>query len=228
MRQFSSALAHELRTPLAALRGEIELALLQVAIRARMAAERGQPDRGNRQADASGQSAADAGARRVRARFRWRASRSIWRPWPRPSPSSSSRSRRPRTSRCSAPSPAGHVTGDSGWLERLLLNLLDNAIKYTPPGGEYPRQRVARERPTPGSTSATPASAFPPTRFPIIFERFYRVDPSRSSKAEGAGLGLSLAKWIVDRHHGRIEVTSAPGHGATFAVQLPARNPLAS
>jgi signal transduction histidine kinase len=56
---------------------------------------------------------------------------------------------------------------------------------------------------------------------PHIFERFFRADPSRSSAVEGAGLGLSLVQWIVGRHHGRIEVQSQPGDGATFSVSLP-------
>jgi signal transduction histidine kinase len=56
---------------------------------------------------------------------------------------------------------------------------------------------------------------------PRIFERFYRVDPARSSPAEGAGLGLSLVKWIIDRHHGSVRVTSQPGEGTTFTVRLP-------
>jgi light-regulated signal transduction histidine kinase (bacteriophytochrome) len=70
-------------------------------------------------------------------------------------------------------------------------------------------------------TSATPASAFSADALPQIFDRFYRVDPARSSVIEGAGLGLSLAKWIVDRHNGRIEVKSTPGKGSTFTVWLP-------
>jgi two-component system sensor histidine kinase SenX3 len=55
-----------------------------------------------------------------------------------------------------------------------------------------------------------------------VFERFFRADPARSSGVEGAGLGLSLVKWVVDRHHGRIQVESRPGRGSTFTVLLPA------
>ena len=112
------------------------------------------------------------------------------------------------------------MTGDAGWLERLLLNLLDNALKYTPAGGSIgvsvgcvgDRARVDVH------DTGTGISA---DALPRIFERFYRVDPARSSAVEGAGLGLSLAKWIVDRHDGRIEVESVPGTGSTFTVWLP-------
>jgi two-component system OmpR family sensor kinase len=55
-----------------------------------------------------------------------------------------------------------------------------------------------------------------------VFERFYQADPSRSSATGGAGLGLSLVKWIVDRHHGTVTVQSTPDQGSTFRVTLPA------
>jgi signal transduction histidine kinase len=60
-----------------------------------------------------------------------------------------------------------------------------------------------------------------PELMPQIFERFFRVDPARSPEVEGVGLGLSLVKWIVVRHHGHIEVDSEPGKGSTFTVFLP-------
>ena len=60
-----------------------------------------------------------------------------------------------------------------------------------------------------------------------VFERFYQADPSRSSVPGGAGLGLSLVKWIVDRHHGTIAVTSRPDQGSTFTVTLPGADGLA-
>jgi signal transduction histidine kinase len=62
----------------------------------------------------------------------------------------------------------------------------------------------------------------PADAIPHIFERFYRVDPARSSSVQGGGLGLSLVKWIVDRHNGRIEVRTVPGRGSTFTTWLPA------
>ena len=61
----------------------------------------------------------------------------------------------------------------------------------------------------------------PPEALPHIFERFYRTDSSRSNRAEGAGLGLSLVKWAVDQHHGSINVESVPAKGARFQITLP-------
>jgi len=110
--------------------------------------------------------------------------------------------------------------GDSGWLERLLLNLLDNAMKYTPPPGNI-SVTVSREDSHARVDVRDTGSGISASAVPHIFERFYRVDPARSSTIEGAGLGLSLAKWIVDRHNGRIDVTSEPGKGSTFTVWLP-------
>jgi signal transduction histidine kinase len=60
----------------------------------------------------------------------------------------------------------------------------------------------------------------PPDVLPHVFERFYRADPARSSSAFGVGLGLSLVKWIVDRHHGSVAASSEPGRGSTFTVHL--------
>ena len=112
------------------------------------------------------------------------------------------------------------VMGDSGWLERLLLNLLDNAMKYTPSPGNI-SVTVSREDSHARIDVRDTGSGISANAVPHIFERFYRVDPARSSTIEGAGLGLSLAKWIVDRHDGRIDVTSEPGKGSTFTVWLP-------
>ena len=60
----------------------------------------------------------------------------------------------------------------------------------------------------------------PPDVLPHVFERFYRADPARSSSARGVGLGLSLVKWIADRHDGAVQASSGPGQGSTFRVYL--------
>ena len=60
-----------------------------------------------------------------------------------------------------------------------------------------------------------------PDAIPHVFDRFFRADPARTSGVEGVGLGLSLVKWIVEQHHGRIDVASEPGHGSTFTIRLP-------
>jgi signal transduction histidine kinase len=112
------------------------------------------------------------------------------------------------------------VQADEDWLERLLLNLLDNAIKFTPAGGHV-LVTVSREGPEARVAVQDTGIGMDPAAVPHVFERFFRADPARSSGVEGAGLGLSLVKWVVDRHHGRIQVESWPGQGSTFTVVLP-------
>ena len=112
------------------------------------------------------------------------------------------------------------VQGDADWLKRLVLNLLDNAIKFTPHGGRVVID-VSRAGQMARLAVHDTGGGIDPGVKPHIFERFFRADPSRSRGIEGVGLGLSLAKWIVDRHHGRIEVDSQPGQGSTFTVSLP-------
>jgi signal transduction histidine kinase len=128
------------------------------------------------------------------------------------------------------------VDGDPDRLRQLLLNLIDNAIKYTPGGGEV-KLRVAREN---GSVRLDVSDNGPgiplehlelgPNGVPLIFERFYRVEKSRTRSAisggngragSGTGLGLSIAYWIVQAHAGRIEVHSEIGGGTTLTVWLP-------
>jgi two-component sensor histidine kinase len=122
---------------------------------------------------------------------------------------------------CDAGEPVS-VTGDAGWLERLLLILLDNAIKFTPAGGHVTVQ-LAREPSRATLAVRDTGVGIDAEAMPHVFERFYRADPARSREdAAGAGLGLALAKWIVDRHGGTIDVTSRPGTGSTFTVHLPA------
>ena len=111
------------------------------------------------------------------------------------------------------------VDGDPNWLERLILNLVDNAIKFTPEGGDI-AVSVSHEADTARLTVRDTGIGITPERMPHIFERFFRADPARSSGVEGVGLGLSLAKWIVDRHHGTVTASSTPGRGAIFTVNL--------
>jgi signal transduction histidine kinase len=109
-------------------------------------------------------------------------------------------------------------TGDAGMLQRLISNLLDNAIKYTPSGGQM---TITLEKRAEGGTVLTVADTGPgieSEETAHIFERFYRGDESRST--EGAGLGLSLARAIARAHGGEITVESVPGMGSTFIVTL--------
>jgi len=106
-------------------------------------------------------------------------------------------------------------------LEQAVVNLVDNAIKYSPPG-----QSIKVE------VAAGPAEieirvidhgcGIPREHLPRIFERFYRVDKARSRELGGTGLGLAIVKHIAQAHGGRTSVTSAPGQGSTFCIHLPA------
>ena len=114
-----------------------------------------------------------------------------------------------------------YVSGDRDRLKQVFINLVANAIQYTPQGGEVflslekigEQARVICRDTGPG---------IPAEDLPHIFERFYRAEKSRTRReTTGFGLGLSIANWIVERHGGRIEVNSQEGKGTTFAIWLP-------
>jgi heavy metal sensor kinase len=116
--------------------------------------------------------------------------------------------------------------GDGPRLKELVLNLVDNAVKYTPAGGHV--DLFLRQRP--GVNGQPPAAeivvkdtgiGMPAEALPRIFDRFYRLDQARSRDAGGSGLGLCIAKSIAEAHGGRIEVQSEPGVGSTFTLLLP-------
>ena len=112
------------------------------------------------------------------------------------------------------------VEGDAGWLERLVLNLVDNAVKFTPEGGRV-AVRVARDGDHARIEVEDTGMGLSPEDAQRVFERFFRADASRSSATEGAGLGLSLVQWIAEQHDGGVSVRSRPGEGSTFTVTLP-------
>ncbi|NPV52661.1 MAG: HAMP domain-containing protein [Firmicutes bacterium] len=114
------------------------------------------------------------------------------------------------------------LVGDQDQLVRLFINLLDNAIKYTPQGGEV-SVTVASDGINAIIAVKDTGPGIGPEHIPYIFERFYRVDKARSRNEGGSGLGLAIAKHIVQLHGGRIEVESEPGKGSTFIVRLPLR-----
>jgi len=113
------------------------------------------------------------------------------------------------------------VMGDPEALRRVISILLDNAFKYTPaPGGVV--TLAAEERDGSALISVRDnGMGIAEEDQPRIFERFYRVDKARSRELGGAGLGLSIAQWIVQQHHGKIQVESALGAGSIFRVELP-------
>ncbi len=113
------------------------------------------------------------------------------------------------------------IEADPDRLMQLFMNLVSNAIKYTPDGGRITIGLTAYNGWARVLVSDT-GVGIPSENLPFIFNRFYRVDPARSRHQGGAGLGLAIAKWIAEAHDGRITVESQVGHGTTFTVWLPA------
>ena len=116
------------------------------------------------------------------------------------------------------------IRADESLLRRMILNLLDNAIKYTPEGGRVTVtcRRTADEYVL--SITDT-GGGIPADLQPRIFERFFRADKARSRSENdggGAGLGLSISRWIAEAHHGRLELTRSDSSGSTFTAYLPA------
>jgi heavy metal sensor kinase len=221
MKQFTASISHELRTPLAVLRGEAEIALMQAETTdqyrrvlasqleefeklTRMInqlltlarAESGEVAIAHEPVDLS--SMAQSLSEQLEPVA---ASKNVNLSW-----------------HCE---PGVKVSGDPGWIERIVLNLIDNAIKFTGPGGQVD-VRVSQNGNQRTLEVEDSGMGIPPDSVPHIFERFYRADPSRANRADGAGLGLSLVKWAVDQHHGSVDVETNPGKGSTFRVTFPA------
>ena len=219
MRQFSAALAHELRTPLAIFRGEAELALAPSSTdddrRQALSRQMDECDRLTRLINQILMLArAEAGEITMATDIVDIAALAA---------SVVEEIEPVAAARGIVMSCGGSgnvlVRGDAGWLQRLLLILLDNAIKFTGDGG---RISVVSSR-TRGLVRVAVTDTgvgIASDALPHLFERFYRADRARSHDTQGAGLGLALAKWIVDRHDGAITVTSRPGQGSTFIVNL--------
>ena len=119
-----------------------------------------------------------------------------------------------------APDRPVFVDANDPALRRLLLLLVDNAVKYTPAGGRI-TVSVALDSSGPTVTVRDTGIGIPDRALPHVFERFYRVDESRNREAGGAGLGLSIAQWIAERHHARLEAESVIGQGSAFRLRFP-------
>ena len=112
------------------------------------------------------------------------------------------------------------VNADEDLLIQLLLNLLDNAIKYTPEGGAV-TVRWDTSLDNVEIRVQDTGDGISQEHIPLIFDRFYRADEARSRVDGGAGLGLAISKWIVEAHGGSLGVESVVGSGSTFTIRLP-------
>jgi heavy metal sensor kinase len=231
MRQFSAAMAHELRTPLAALRGEIDLALRSPAAspaqREGFASQLEEIDRLTRLIDRILTLARAESGQIKLARAPVDLSELALRLVEQLEPIAAAKSidlRCEPPARAAAPAAAAAapvvVEGDAGWLERLVLNLVDNAVKFTPEDGRVVVRVTGDENVARIDVEDT-GVGLSPEDLQRVFERFFRADASRSSSTEGAGLGLSLVQWIAEQHGGAIAVRSRLGEGSTFTVTLP-------
>ena len=120
---------------------------------------------------------------------------------------------------CQTPEPV-FLEGDQGRFKQVIVNLLDNAIKYTPAGGRV--TLAVRERDNEAVCEvADNGMGIPAEALPRVFERFYRVDAARNREFGGAGIGLSIVQAICAAHNGRVEVESTEGRGSCFRVRLP-------
>ncbi len=116
------------------------------------------------------------------------------------------------------------VDGDRSRIKQVVVNLLDNAIKYTPAGGSISLNVHARGGKAVLEVADT-GMGIPAGALPHLFERFFRVDKARSRDAGGAGLGLAIVKSICAAHGGKVEVESVEGKGSCFRVELPLSSP---
>ena len=118
------------------------------------------------------------------------------------------------------PSLPVYVFADAGRLQQVLHNLMENSLRYTETGGRI----VVQVSAAPGEArlSVTDTGVgIPEADVPYVFERFYRSKRSRAANPGGSGLGLSIVRWIVDAHKGKVTVESQVGKGSTFTVHLP-------
>ena len=123
--------------------------------------------------------------------------------------------------------PEATFRGDEDLLRQMILNLVDNAVKFTPAGGSV-RLRLTRLGDEYSILVSDTGTGIPEEARPHIFERFYRADRARTRAEDGgAGLGLAIARWIAQAHDGDIELSESDHNGTTLVVRLPApaRNP---
>jgi signal transduction histidine kinase len=118
------------------------------------------------------------------------------------------------------PDAALPIQGDPQRLAQVLLNLLTNALHYTPTGGAITVGATRHDHEV-WLRVADTGAGIPTANLPYVFERFYRTDTSRASDKGGSGLGLAIVRSLVAVHGGRVWVESREGQGSTFTVALP-------
>jgi heavy metal sensor kinase len=220
MRRFVADASHELRTPIAVIRGEADVALSQPRTpgeyRESLATILDEARRLSRLVDdLLNLARADAGHVRLQTQDFYlnellaECCRSV----------NTLAAARQLALRCEAGADL-QFTGDEALLRRLIVNLLDNAIRYTPPGGTVTASLASCN----GNAElriADTGIGIPSADVPHIFERFYRAGEARSRQDGGFGLGLAIVKWIAESHGGAVACTSAPSQGSAFTVTLP-------
>lgn len=220
MKQFTASISHELRTPLTALRGEAEIALLQgrsVEEYQRVLAS--QLEEFDKLAHMINQLLVLANAEAGEIQWTDRSvdlSALATSLVEQLEPVSAAK----KIQLSTAMQTGVLVRGDASWIERVILNLLDNAIKFTPEGGTVSVSVKAMGKEAELSVRDNGIGISVQAQ-PHIFDRFYRAEPSRSKQIDGVGLGLALVRWIVEKHRGRVTVQSEPGRGSEFSVFLP-------
>jgi signal transduction histidine kinase len=120
--------------------------------------------------------------------------------------------------------PPVKIAADADQISRVFVNLFSNALKYTPEGGAV-RVTLSEDEKNAAVEVSDTGTGIAREDLPYIFERFYRTDRSRSSRSGGAGIGLAIVKAIVEMHHGTISARSAVGKGTVFRVVLPRNQP---
>ena len=118
------------------------------------------------------------------------------------------------------PGPATFVMGDTMRLKQIVVNLVDNAIKYTPDDGDVSVIVTAEGEKAVLRVTDT-GIGIPAAALPLVFDRYYRADQTRSRESGGTGLGLSIVKAICTVHGGAVFAESVEGKGATFWIELP-------
>ncbi|HEX6534916.1 MAG TPA: PAS domain-containing sensor histidine kinase [Gemmatimonadaceae bacterium] len=223
LRRFTADASHELKTPLAVLRADVERAMSAQSTRAeKMVALEEALQETTRMADLV--DSLLTLARADEGRFELHRERVALEPVVRDVFETATILGEAAGITVSMPEPAHVVAlGDRARLRQLFLNLVTNAIKYTPRGGSVEVALTLHDRTASFSVRDT-GMGISAADLPHIFERFYRADRARSRSPErgGVGLGLAISQWIAEAHGGTISVRSRLGRGSTFTVTLPA------